>query len=110
VAVRPAPRPVAAAAPPRIARASTVAVADDCVSTGDRVWRIAKPGAVGGLLGAAVGAAGGAIADGGTAAGKGALIGGLAGAVLGGGYGAYKTRNECGTVFGGPTGPVYAAR
>ena len=34
------------------------------------------------------------------AAGKGALIGGLAGAALGGGYGAYKTKQECGTIFG----------
>ncbi len=62
--------------------------------------RIAKPGLLGGLLGAGLGAAGGAIADGGKAAGKGALIGGLAGAALGGGYGAYKTNQECGTVFG----------
>jgi len=107
VAARTAPRPVVASAP-RVVRAATVPVAADCASTGDRVWRIAKPGAVGGLLGAAVGAAGGAIADGGKAAGKGALIGGLAGAVLGGGYGAYKTKNECGTVFGGS--PVFAAR
>jgi hypothetical protein len=110
VAARPAPRPAVA---PRVVRASTVPVAD-CDSTGDRVWRIAKPGAVGGLLGAALGAAGGAIADGGKAAGKGALIGGLAGAVLGGGYGAYKTKSECGTVFGGASAgtpaPVYAAR
>ena len=62
--------------------------------------RIAKPGAIGGLLGAGLGAAGGAVADGGSGAGKGAIIGGLAGAVLGGGYGAYQTKNECGTIFG----------
>ena len=110
VAARPAPRPVVAAAP-RVVRARTVPVAADCYSTGDRVWRIAKPGAIGGLLGAGLGAAGGAIANGGKAAGKGALIGGIAGAVLGGGYGAYKTHNECGTVFGNTAGsPVFASR
>ncbi len=110
VTARPAPRPRAARTP-RVVRATTVPVAADCASTGDRVWRIAKPGAIGGLLGAAVGAAGGAIADGGKAAGKGALIGGLAGAVVGGGYGAYKTKNECGTVFGDAARlPVFAAR
>lgn len=97
----PAPPRVVRAAAPRVVRTSRVPVAADCVSAGDRVWRIAKPGAIGGLLGAGVGAAGGAIANGGKAAGKGALIGGLAGALLGGGYGAYKTKQECGTVFGG---------
>jgi hypothetical protein len=114
VAAHPAPRPVVTSAAPRVVRAANVPVAADCASTGDRVWRIAKPGAIGGLLGAGLGAAGGAIADGGKAAGKGALIGGLAGAVLGGGYGAYKTKNECGTVLGGsPTStglPIFAAR
>ncbi|MBI2207288.1 MAG: hypothetical protein HYU41_25950 [Candidatus Rokubacteria bacterium] len=73
----------------------------DCGTTGDRVWRIAKPGLIGTVLGAGAGAAGGAIADGGKAAGKGALIGGLAGAALGSAYGAYKTKNECGTILGG---------
>ena len=75
--------------------------------------RIAKPGLIGGLLGAGLGAAGGAIADGGKSAGKGALIGGLVGAALGGGYGAYKTQNECGTIFGdmfGYTGATPADR
>ena len=111
VAARPAARRVVASTAPRVVRTVNVPVAADCATTGDRVWRIAKPGAIGGLLGAAVGAAGGAIADGGKAAGKGALIGGLAGAVLGGGYGAYKTKNECGTVFGDSAGlPVFAAR
>jgi hypothetical protein len=113
VAARSASRPVAVAAAPRVVRTAAVPVAADCVSTGDRVWRIAKPGAIGGLLGAGLGAAGGAIADGGRAAGKGALIGGLAGAVLGGGYGAYKTKQECGTVLGGSAAAlpaVYAAR
>ncbi len=71
----------------------------DCASTGGRAWRIAKPGAIGGLLGAGLGAAGGAIANGGKAAGTGTLIGGLTGAVLGGGYGAYKTKQDCGTIF-----------
>jgi hypothetical protein len=108
-----APRPVAVAAAPRVVRTAAVPVAADCATTGDRVWRIAKPGAIGGLLGAGLGAAGGAIADGGNAAGKGALIGGLAGALLGGGYGAYKTKQECGTVLGGTTTaglPALAAR
>ena len=81
--------------------AATPTVAADCATGKDRAMRIAKPGVIGGLLGAGLGAAGGAIADGGDGAGKGALIGGLAGTVLGGGYGAYQTRNECGTIFGG---------
>jgi hypothetical protein len=79
--------------------ASTTTEAN-CSTGGDRALRIAKPGALGALLGAGLGAAGGAIADGGKAAGKGALIGGIAGAALGSGYGAYKTKNECGTIFG----------
>ena len=84
--------------PPRpVPVAST---ASDCAAGSDRVWRIAKPGALGGLLGAGLGAAGGAIADGGSGAGKGALIGGLIGVATGAGYGAYKTNNECGTIFG----------
>ncbi|HEV8471792.1 MAG TPA: hypothetical protein VGR82_03355 [Methylomirabilota bacterium] len=87
----------AVAAP--ITRASATAPAD-CATGGDRALRIAKPGAVGALLGAGLGAAGGAIANGGKAAGKGAIIGGIAGAALGTGYGAYKTKNECGTIFG----------
>jgi hypothetical protein len=105
------PRPVAARpAAPRVVRASTVEpVADDCGSGGQRAMKIAKPGLVGALAGAGLGAVGGAIADGGNAAGKGALIGGLAGAVLGGGYGAYKTRQECGTIFGDTGGAPQAA-
>jgi hypothetical protein len=74
--------------------------ATDCATGTDRAMRIAKPGLVGTLLGAGLGAAGGAIAKGGEGAGKGALIGGLAGAALGTGYGAYKTKNDCGTIFG----------
>jgi hypothetical protein len=75
--------------------------------TGERAMRIAKPGLVGALLGAGLGAAGGAIADGGKAAGKGALIGGIAGA---GGYGAYKTQQECGAILGnGLAGPTPAS-
>ncbi len=66
--------------------------------------KIAKPGLIGTLAGAGLGAVGGAIANGGSGAGKGALIGGLAGAALGGGYGAYKTKQECGTIFGGGSG------
>ena len=100
----PAPAPARvvapAATPARVTRVSSTAVPADCASGGDRALRIAKPGALGALLGAGLGAAGGAIADGGKAAGKGALIGGIAGAALGTGYGAYKTRNECGTILG----------
>ncbi len=98
-------RPVAAepvAAPaPAVSPTTTVAtVPADCSTGGDRALRIAKPGALGGLVGAGLGAAGGAIANGGKGAGQGALIGGLTGAVLGSGYGAYQTKNECGTIFG----------
>src|SRR5688572_30554882 len=81
--------------------AMSTAAAECGTTTGDRVWRIAKPGLIGTLLGAGAGAAGGAIADGGKAAGKGAMIGGLAGAALGTAYGAYQTKQECGSVFGG---------
>ena len=110
--VRPAARyaaaPVPAVArtttPPTVTRVSSTAVPADCSTGGDRALRIAKPGALGALLGAGLGAAGGAIADGGKAAGKGALIGGIAGAALGSGYGAYKTKNECGTIFGDAAG------
>jgi hypothetical protein len=73
----------------------------DCASPGDRVLRIAKPGGLGGLIGAGLGAVTGAIANGGTAAGKGAIIGGLVGVAAGSAYGAYKTKNECGTILGG---------
>lgn len=77
----------------------------------DRVWRIAKPGAIGGLVGAGLGAAGGAIADGGSGAGKGAVIGGLIGAATGAGYGAYQTHDDCGTILGsGSTNPRPANR
>ena len=98
--VAPATPAVRATVPPRATQVSTTAEAADCATGGDRALRIAKPGALGALLGAGLGAAGGAIADGGKAAGKGALIGGIAGAALGTGYGAYKTKNECGTIFG----------
>jgi hypothetical protein len=97
--VPPAVRPVAY---------RTAAASGDCATTSDRMWRIAKPGLIGTVLGAGAGAAGGAIANGGKAAGKGAIIGGLAGAALGSAYGAYKTKNECGTVFGG-TGSGFTA-
>jgi len=93
--------PVTSAPAPATSPTRTVAtVPADCSTGGDRALRIAKPGAVGGLVGAGLGAAGAAIAGGGKAAGQGALIGGLAGAVLGSGYGAYQTKNECGTIFG----------
>jgi hypothetical protein len=99
-----APRHVAAAPPetwqtPRATRVSAPAP-DNCASGSDRAVSIAKPGAIGTLLGAGLGAAGGAIADGGKGAGKGALIGGIAGAAVGTGYGAYKVKNECGTILG----------
>lgn len=98
------PTPVAVPAgtprPTRVAYPSSTPA--DCGTTGDRIWRIAKPGALGGLLGAGVGAAGGAIADGGSGAGKGALIGGLVGAAAGSIYGGYTTKQECGTIFAGP--------
>ena len=101
MAPSPLSRAVAPVAPPRVTPVSaTATIPADCDTGGERALRIAKPGVVGALLGAGLGAAGGAIADGGKAAGKGALIGGLAGAALGGGYGAYKTKNECGTIFG----------
>ena len=105
VATTSAPRAVAASGPVRTAsvrRVSTSATDADCDTGGERAWKIAKPGLVGTLLGAGVGAATGAIASGGGAAGKGALIGGLAGAALGTGYGAYKTKQECGAIFGDP--------
>ena len=96
-----AAEPVTSAPAPAASPTRTVAtVPADCSTGGDRALRIAKPGAVGGLVGAGLGAAGAAIAGGGRAAGQGALIGGLAGAVLGSGYGAYQTKNECGTIFG----------
>lgn len=104
------PRPVAdtsvaepaastVAAPlPAPARAPEPAVTE-CDASG-RTWKIAKPGLIGSALGATLGAAGGAIAKGGKGAGQGAIVGGLAGAALGSGYGAYRTKNECGNVFG----------
>jgi len=90
------PAVVAQAAP----RPAVVPVAADCSTGGQRAMKIAKPGLVGTLAGAGLGAVGGAIANGGGGAGKGALIGGIAGAALGTGYGAYKTKQECGTIFG----------
>jgi hypothetical protein len=107
VAVAAAPAPVAAPETPTrvVDSASTASVTPsvpaDCASGGDRAWRIAKPGGIGGLLGAALGAAGGALADGGKGAGKGALIGAGVGAVAGGAYGAYRTQKDCGTILGG---------
>jgi hypothetical protein len=92
------------ASPTRVTPVSTTATAADCTTGGDRAMRIAKPGAIGALLGAGLGAAGGAVVKGGNGAGKGALLGGLAGAALGAGYGAYKTQNECGTIFGNSNG------
>jgi hypothetical protein len=97
-ATAPVPR-VPSPAPTRVATpVATTPVGTDCATGGERAMRIAKPGLVGALLGAGIGAAGGAVAD--KAAGKGAIIGGIAGAALGTGYGAYKTQQECGTIFG----------
>ena len=104
----PAPRitPAVArpASPPRVTPVASTSTAADCTTGGDRAMRIAKPGAIGALLGAGLGAAGGAVVKGGGGAGKGALLGGLAGAALGAGYGAYKTQNECGTILGNSNG------
>jgi hypothetical protein len=96
-----APRTVnVASAPATVVPPAATPMAADCGTGADRAMKIAKPGLVGTLAGAGLGAIGGAIADGGGGAGKGALIGGLTGAALGGGYGAYKTKQECGTIFG----------
>jgi hypothetical protein len=87
--------------PAPVRRAAVVTpVATDCASGGQRAMKIAKPGLIGTLAGVGLGAIGGAIANGGSGAGKGALIGGIAGAAAGTGYGAYKTKQECGTIFG----------
>ena len=108
--VRPAatPTPVTARVVPAVNRAAATtpratpvaATSSSQCAGSDRAWRIAKPGAIGGLVGAGLGAAGGAIANGGSGAGKGALIGGLIGAASGAGYGAYQTHNDCGTILG----------
>src|SRR3989442_12151133 len=109
-APRPATRYVAAPAPstarayPAVARAETPArvtrvastTAADCSTGGERAMRIAKPGAIGALLGAGLGAGGGAIADGGKGAGRGALIGGPAAPAPGPGHGAAKTNKQRG--------------
>jgi hypothetical protein len=114
VLTSPVARPTAPAVthpanPPRVTPVATAAVPADCTTGGERAVRIAKPAALGALLGAGLGAASGAIADGGKAAGKGALIGGIAGAALGTGYGAYQTKNECGTIFGDGVGAAPSA-
>jgi hypothetical protein len=96
--------PAVAARPAVVRPVAVETVATDCSTGGERAMKIAKPGIIGALAGAGLGAVGGAIADGGKAAGKGALIGGIAGAALGGGYGAYKTKQECGTIFGDTSG------
>jgi hypothetical protein len=100
---RTTPAVARAETPARVTRVASTTAAD-CNTGGERAMRIAKPGAIGALLGAGLGAGGGAIANGGKGAGQGALIGGLAGAALGAGYGAYKTKNECGTIFGSGNG------
>ena len=90
----------ATAEPATSAPRAPLPAATEC-DAGGRTWKIAKPGLIGTAVGAGLGAAGGAIAKGGKGAGQGAIIGGLAGAALGSGYGAYRTKNECGKVFGG---------
>lgn len=97
------PAAVTYAAPQPVA----VPVANDCATGGQRAMKIAKPGLIGTLAGAGLGAIGGAIADGGSGAGKGALIGGLTGLAAGGGYGAYRTKQECGTIFGSTNLPGF---
>lgn len=100
--------PTPAASTPVEHPAAVGSVPADCATGGQRAWRIAKPGLLGTLVGAGLGAAGGAVADGGKGAGKGALIGGAAGAAVGSAYGAYNTKKDCGTIFGGnglPEGP-----
>jgi hypothetical protein len=99
------PPPLAAAAAPYLSQFPTVAAAPaattECSTTGDRLWKIAKPTLAGTAVGAGVGAAGGAIADGGKGAGKGALLGGLLGTLAGAAYGAFETNKQCGTILGG---------
>ena len=97
----------AAGVRPVVRHVAVAPVAYDCATGGQRAMKIAKPGLIGTLAGAGLGAIGGAIADGGKGAGKGALIGGIAGAVAGGGYGAYKTKQECGTIFGSASLPGF---
>jgi hypothetical protein len=94
-----APVPAASAPVPPTAAPAPASATTEC-DAGGRTWKIAKPGLIGTALGAGLGAAGGAIANGGKGAGQGAIVGGLAGAALGSGYGAYRTKNECGNVFG----------
>ena len=101
--------PTAGSAQATTAPPAPAPAASEC-DAGGRTWKIAKPGLIGTAVGAGLGAAGGAIANGGKGAGQGALIGGLAGAALGGGYGAYRTKDECGNVFGGTTSPVTEQR
>lgn len=107
--IAPAASPVLVGSPTTVSSSTTAgASSSDCATTGDRMWRIAKPGLIGGVVGAGVGAAGGAIASGSKGAGKGALIGALIGTTAGAGYGAYRTKNECGTIFGGGSGSGFS--
>ena len=96
----PDPDPAASAASAATASRAPVPAATQCDAAG-RTWKIAGPGLMGTAVGAGLGAAGGAIASGGKGAGQGAIIGGLVGAALGSGYGAYRTKRECGNVFSG---------
>jgi hypothetical protein len=103
VATRPVAQPAVVTQPAVVRPVAVQTVANDCATGGQRAMKIAKPGLIGALGGAGLGAIGGALAGGGSGAGKGALIGGLAGTTLGAGYGAYKTKQECGTIFGSNT-------
>jgi len=96
-------QPAVATQPAVVRPVAVQTVASDCATGGQRAMKIAKPGLIGALGGGGLGAIGGASAGGGSGAGKGALIGGLAGTALGAGYGAYKTKQECGTIFGNNT-------
>ena len=98
------PPPLAEAAAPYVSAApayTASATETECSTTGNRLWKIAKPTLAGVAVGAGVGAAGGAIADGGKGAGKGAMLGGLLGTLAGAAYGAFETNKQCGTILGG---------
>ena len=75
VATQPAVVQPAVVTRPTSVQTVAAPVADDCATGGQRAMKIAKTG----------------------------LVGTLAGAALGGGYGAYKTKQECGTIFGSAT-------
>lgn len=87
------PAVVAAHVAPAVARTTAntpravpvASTSSQCATGSDRAWRIAKPGALGGLVGAGLGAAGGAILTDGSAMGTlgGAAVGGVIGNQVG---------------------------